>query len=75
MFSLLGGFVDDVLLTREGLTRYSRLPSIHELHSELVGLLSLPAERNRNLMLQGQSSLVRSLDYHCKRNEMTRVDT
>lgn len=66
----VGGFVDDVLLTREGIARYARLPSISELHSELVGLLSLPAARSRSFMLMAQRGLVRSFEYLSKRDDV-----
>lgn len=63
---LLGGFVDDVLLTREGLARYARLPSINELHCELSTVLSLSLNSSRNSLEMQQRSLLNNLDSHRK---------
>lgn len=65
---LLGGFVDDVLLTREGLVRCARLPSINEMHSELVNLLGLSVSMSHHIMQLKQSSLLQSLEYYHKHN-------
>jgi len=66
--TLLGGFVNGVLSTREGLLRYSRLPSIQDLRSELVSLLSSPIHSSGNLVQLMQLSLLHNLDNHCKQS-------
>jgi len=58
--------VNGVLFTREGLVRHSRLPSINELHGELVSLLSLQSQTSQHLMQLMQLNLSYNLENHSK---------
>lgn len=60
--------MNDVLFTREGLVRYSRLPSICELQSELVSLLNLPTHTSRHFMQLMQLNFLHNLENHCKKS-------
>ncbi|XP_056005245.1 39S ribosomal protein L10, mitochondrial-like [Ostrea edulis] len=42
-FILLGGYIDGILLSREGITQYTKLPDKEISHSETAGILSLVA--------------------------------
>ena len=60
----IGGFVGDILLTREGLVQYSQLPTIAGLHVQLAQLLLQAATHTQHVLTSQQTLLMCSLDCH-----------
>jgi len=60
--TVVGGFVGDRLLTREGLIQYSQLSTVSELHCCLGELLVRPVVHSQHLMTYQQTLLASSLD-------------
>jgi len=61
---LLGGLVDDRLMTKEELVRYSQLHSIGYLYSQLSALLSLSTNQTHSLLGEHQRHLTQSLQQY-----------
>ncbi|KAG9290558.1 hypothetical protein G9A89_020928 [Geosiphon pyriformis] len=61
---LLGGKLDSNLLNFEGIERASRLPALHHLQKELVGVMSSPAMKMVRLLSQNPQNLLKALETH-----------
>jgi ribosomal protein L10 len=64
--TLLGGVVEDLLLTREGLVHYSRLPPLSDLHCELLSTMQMPFIKNHQLLSSQQVTFVQNLEQQLK---------
>ena len=69
--TLLGGLVDDRLLTREGLLRYAQLPDLDGLRAELLALLAAPAGRTHALLGAQQGMLSSNLAQHAQQGALS----
>jgi len=61
---VVGGFIGDRLLTREGLIQYSQLPTLAGVHIQLAQLLLQAAAHTQHLLTSNQTLLTSCLDYH-----------
>jgi len=67
-YVVIGGFVGDRLLTREGLIQYSQLPTLPGLHVQLAQLMLQAAAHTQHLLTSQQTLLACNLDYHCSKH-------
>ncbi|CAH3190051.1 unnamed protein product, partial [Porites evermanni] len=58
---LLGGKIDNQLWSRKSVVDYSKLPSLTELHGQLLHMLSEPSRRLTTLLGQNQTNLAENL--------------
>ncbi|XP_021031450.1 39S ribosomal protein L10, mitochondrial [Mus caroli] len=63
---LLGGCVDDTILSRQGLVAYAKLPSLDQLQGELVGGLTHLTAQTRYLLQHQPVQLTSLLDQYVK---------
>ncbi|XP_070186415.1 large ribosomal subunit protein uL10m-like [Littorina saxatilis] len=63
---LLGGRVDNYILTKEGLVKCSKLPSLDLMRGQLLTILGSSASRTRSLLGNHQQMLARNLDQYVK---------
>lgn len=70
-FAMLGGFVADKLLTREGLIEYSQLPTLTGLHVQLGHVLKQTIAQTRHLLTSQQTLLACNLDYHSSKHSLS----
>ncbi|XP_017514950.1 large ribosomal subunit protein uL10m isoform X1 [Manis javanica] len=63
---LLGGCIDDTILSRQGFINYSKLPSLTLVQGELVGGLSFLAARTCSLLQHQPRHLTALLDQHIR---------
>jgi large subunit ribosomal protein L10 len=63
---LLGGKLDSDLLDYEGLENAARLPPLHQLRAELIGLLNAPASHVITTLSRNSKDLVFTLMVHRK---------
>ncbi|XP_005394322.1 PREDICTED: 39S ribosomal protein L10, mitochondrial [Chinchilla lanigera] len=66
---LLGGCVDDTILSRQGLLNYAKLPSQALLQGELIGGLSLLLGQTRALLQHRPAQLTALLEQHVRRQQ------
>ncbi|CAH3184040.1 unnamed protein product [Porites lobata] len=66
---LLGGKIDNRLLSRKSLVDYSKLPSLTELHGQLLHVLSEPSRRLTTLLGQNQTNLAENLSQYVSQGE------
>ncbi|XP_068751562.1 large ribosomal subunit protein uL10m-like [Montipora capricornis] len=66
---LLGGKIDDQLLSRNSVVDYSTLPLLIELQGQLLQILSEPSRRLTTLLGQSQSNLSASLSQYVSQGE------
>lgn len=59
---VVGGKVDNTLMSQHGLEQYGRLPSAHELQSELSGIMQSPAVTLSRLVQSNQLRLTLLLE-------------
>lgn len=64
---VVGGFVGDRLLTRDGVVKYSQLPTLTGLHVGLAQLTMHTAVHTQTLLTSQQTLLANNLDYHCRK--------
>ena len=62
---LIGGKVDDTLMSQDGLKQYAKLPSSHHLQSELSGIMQSPMWTLTHLMQSNQLRLTSLLAQLC----------
>ncbi|KAM5134975.1 large ribosomal subunit protein uL10m isoform 2-T2 [Mantella aurantiaca] len=63
---LLGAFVEDRLLSRQGVVNYSKLPSKETLQGQLVGTLATMTSQTSSLLTHHSSRLSSLLEQHSK---------
>ncbi|XP_004591172.2 large ribosomal subunit protein uL10m [Ochotona princeps] len=63
---LLGGCVDDTIVSRQGFIHYSKLPSLALLQAELVGGLALLGARTHHLLQHQPARLTSLLDHYVR---------
>lgn len=61
---LLGAKIDEQLLSRKSVVDYSKLPSLTELHGQLIQMLSEPSRRLSMLLGQNQTNLSGNLSQY-----------
>ncbi|KAM7442008.1 hypothetical protein ABFA07_009038 [Porites harrisoni] len=66
---LLGGKIDNQLLSRKSVVDYSKLPSLTELHGQLLHVLSEPSRRLTTLLGQNQTNLAENLSQYVSQSE------
>ena len=66
---LLGGKIDNQLLSRKSVMDYSKLPSLTELHAQLLQMLSEPSRRLTMLLGQNQTNLSGNLSQYVSQEE------
>ncbi|XP_073230573.1 large ribosomal subunit protein uL10m-like [Porites lutea] len=66
---LLGGKIDNQLLSRKSVMDYSKLPSLTELHGQLLHMLSEPSRRLTTLLGQNQTNLAENLSQYVSQGE------
>ncbi|XP_029203910.2 39S ribosomal protein L10, mitochondrial-like [Acropora millepora] len=66
---LLGGKIDNHLLSRNSVVDYSKLPSLTELQGQLLQILSEPSRRLATLLGQNQSNLSMNLSQYVSQGE------
>lgn len=66
---LLGGKIDDRLLSRQSVVDYSKQPSLTELHGQLLQLLSEPSRTLTTLLGQNQTNLSGNLSQYVSQGE------
>ena len=66
---LLGGKIDNQLLSRKSVVDYSKLPSLTELHGQLLHMLSEPSRRLTTLLGQNQTNLAENLSQYVSQSE------
>ncbi|XP_052612299.1 39S ribosomal protein L10, mitochondrial isoform X2 [Peromyscus californicus insignis] len=66
---LLGGCVDDTILSRQGFVDYAKLPSLDLLQGELVGGLTRLMAQTRYLLQHQPSQLTSLLDQYIRQQE------
>ncbi|XP_076368657.1 mitochondrial ribosomal protein L10 isoform X2 [Tachypleus tridentatus] len=66
-FILLGGIIDNQLLSREGLRAYSQLPSLEVMQAQVCATLSMASGGHlSSLLSHHQGSLIRNLEQYSK---------
>lgn len=74
--TLLGGFIDERIFTRQGLIDYAALPSIDGVRGELVSILGAPSQQTRSHLDFQQQHLTRLLDqYAVQLNESSNASS
>ncbi|XP_054449850.1 large ribosomal subunit protein uL10m [Pteronotus mesoamericanus] len=63
---LLGGCIDDIILSRQGFINYSKLPSLALVQGELVGGLTLLTAQTHSLLQHQPLQLTALLDQHVR---------
>ncbi|XP_077020737.1 large ribosomal subunit protein uL10m isoform X2 [Tamandua tetradactyla] len=63
---LLGGCIDDTILSRQGFINYSKLPSLAVAQGELVGGLTLPIAQTHSLLQHQPLQLTALLDQYVR---------
>lgn len=63
---LLGGCIDDTILSRQGFINYAKLPSLGLVQAELVGRLSLLTAQTHTLLQNPPLHLTALLDQHVR---------
>ncbi|XP_006832584.1 PREDICTED: 39S ribosomal protein L10, mitochondrial [Chrysochloris asiatica] len=63
---LLGGCIDDTILSRQGFINYSKLPSLAAVQGELVGGLSLLMAQTHSLLQHQPHQLIALLDQYVR---------
>ena len=66
---LLGGKIDNQLLSRKSVVDCSKLPSLTELHGQLLHMLSEPSRRLTTLLGQNQTNLAENLSQYVSQSE------
>lgn len=66
---VLGGKIDDRLLSRKGVVDYSKLPSLMEQHVQLLQMLSEHSRRLTTLLEQNQMNLSLNLSQYVDQGE------
>jgi len=66
---LIGGKIDNTLMNKLQIEQYSKLPSLEQLHGELVSLLSMPGQQLLRSLQTNQSNLSMSLEQYIKQND------
>jgi len=65
---VVGGFIGDRLLTREGLIQYSQLLTLSGLHVQFGQLLMQTTAQTQHFLTSHQMLLAHNLDYHCSKH-------
>ena len=63
---LLGGKIDNTLMNSQQIEQYAKLPSLEQLHGQLIQLLSSPSQQLTRLLRTNQSNLSMSLEQYTK---------
>ncbi|KAM5274558.1 large ribosomal subunit protein uL10m isoform 1-T1 [Ctenodactylus gundi] len=66
---LLGGCIDDTILSRQGFMNYAKLPSPTLLHGELIGGLTLPMAHTHSLLQHQPFRLTALLDQYIRQQQ------
>jgi len=66
---IIGGALGDKLLDKSSIEMLSKLPSLDELRSKLLGMLQTPAQRLAVLAAAPASSLARVISAHAKKGQ------
>jgi len=66
---IIGGALGDKLLDKSSIEMLSKLPSLDELRSKLLGMLQTPAQRLAVLAAAPASSLARVISAHAKKDQ------
>jgi large subunit ribosomal protein L10 len=66
---IIGGALGDKLLDKSSIEMLSKLPSLDELRSKLLGMLQTPAQRLAVLAAAPASSLARVISAHANKNQ------
>ncbi len=66
---IVGGALGDKLLDKSSIEMLSKLPSLNELRSKLLGMLQTPAQRLAVLTAAPASSLARVISAHANKNK------
>ncbi|KAM4842981.1 large ribosomal subunit protein uL10m isoform 2-T2 [Thomomys bottae] len=66
---LLGGFIDDTILSRQGFVNYSKLPSLPQLQGELVGGLTLLVAQTHSLLHHQPAQLTALMDQYLRQRQ------
>ncbi|XP_036428676.1 39S ribosomal protein L10, mitochondrial isoform X1 [Colossoma macropomum] len=66
---LLGGCIENTLLSREGILNYSRLPSIITVHGELVGGLTMMTSQTVSMLQRHPAHLSALLQQYIKQQQ------
>jgi large subunit ribosomal protein L10 len=66
---IVGGALGDKLLDKASIETLSKLPSLNELRSKILGMLQTPAQRLAVLSAAPASSLARVISAHANKNQ------
>ena len=72
---VVGGLVENQLLSREGLTRYAALPGIESLRGELCSVLNSGAQKTRSLLNSHQQKLSTNLEQYIRQLSPSNEET
>uniref|UniRef100_A0A8D2KRP8 Large ribosomal subunit protein uL10m n=2 Tax=Varanus komodoensis TaxID=61221 RepID=A0A8D2KRP8_VARKO len=72
--TLLGAYVDNVILSKHGFTNYANLPSMVITQGEVVGALSLMTSQTSTLLRRGPVFLTSLLDQYVKQQSCEAVE-
>ncbi|KAJ6658187.1 hypothetical protein lerEdw1_001454 [Lerista edwardsae] len=72
--NLLGAYVDNVILSKQGFTNYAKLPSMVAAQGDVVGALSLVTSQTSTLLQRGTVHLTSLLDHYVKQQSGDAVE-
>jgi large subunit ribosomal protein L10 len=67
--TIVGGLLDDELLTAEQVKALAELPSLDELRAQIVGMIQAPARNLATVVTGGVRQVVNVLDAYAKQDE------
>lgn len=65
---VIGGIVNNMLLSADQVEQLSKLPSLDELRGKIIGVLQAPATRIANVLQAPAAQIARVLDAYSKKN-------
>lgn len=65
---IIGGMIDNQVLNEHSIKELSKLPSLNELRSKIVGLLQAPATKIAGVLQAPSSSMARVIKAHASKN-------
>ncbi|NWR55577.1 RM10 protein, partial [Bucorvus abyssinicus] len=65
--NLLGGCIDNTILSKQGVENFAKLPSLEATQGQMVGALALPSSQTSSLLQHGSMHLTALLDQHIQR--------
>ncbi|XP_077169129.1 large ribosomal subunit protein uL10m [Paroedura picta] len=74
-FNLLGGCIDNTLLSKEGFSKYANLPSLETTQGAVVGSLSALSSQTSTILQRGPSHLTSLLDQYVKQQTDNGAET